>query len=172
MFLALAGWGWGSGALLTGGGQYLLEPNTDNFFVQQNVLLIQEINFSRKFVNRTGTREPTGLEPEPAELDTEPEAAKQELEQIKKMDTDQDGTVTLEEFNANTTSRFQLMDKNSDGNISEDEYLATINKRFERMDLNSDGILQRKELRKALKSKKSKNGKMKEKKQPKPFIKQ
>ena len=94
------------------------------------------------------------------------------FEQIKKIDTDQDGTVTLEEFNANTISRFQLLDKNSDGNISEDEFLATINKRFERMDLNSDGILQRKELRKALKSKKSKNGKMKEKKQPKPFIKQ
>ena len=94
------------------------------------------------------------------------------FEQIKKMDTDQDGTVTLEEFNANTISRFQLMDKNSDGNISEDEFLAPINKRFERMDLNSDGILQRKELRTALKSKKSKNGKMKEKKQPKPFIKQ
>ena len=32
------------------------------------------------------------------------------FEQIKKMDTDQDGTVTLEEFNANTKS-FQLMDK-------------------------------------------------------------
>jgi len=64
------------------------------------------------------------------------------------------------------------MDKNSDGNISEDEFLTPINKRFERMDLNSDGILQRKELRKALKSKKRKNRKMKEKKQPKPFIKQ
>ena len=35
-----------------------------------------------------------------------------------------------------------------------------------------DGILKRKELRKALKYKNIKNGKMKEKKQPKPFIKQ
>ena len=100
-------------------------------------------------------------------------AAPRILDQIKKMDSDRDGSITLEEFNSNSLNRFQLMDTNSDGNISEEEFLAPISARFERMDLNSDGVIQRKELKKALKqSRKKKQGKMKEKKQPKPFIKQ
>ena len=32
------------------------------------------------------------------------------LEQIKKMDTDEDGSITLEEFNSKTLSRFSQMD--------------------------------------------------------------
>ena len=101
-------------------------------------------------------------------------AAPRILDQIKKMDSDRDGSITLEEFNSNSLNRFQLMDTNSDGNISEEEFLAPISARFERMDLNSDGVIQRKELKKALKQsrKNKKQGKVKEKKKPKPFIKQ
>ena len=100
-------------------------------------------------------------------------AAPRILDQIKKMDSDRDGSITLEEFNSNSLDRFVLMDTNSDGNISEKEFLAPISSRFERMDLNSDGVLKKKELKKFLKqSRNKKQDKMKEKKQPKPFIKQ
>ena len=96
------------------------------------------------------------------------------LEQIKKMDLDEDGSITLEEFNLNTLSRFRLMDDNGDGILSEKEFLIPNNSRFEKMDLNSDGILKRKEIRKALMQnrKTRENGSKREKKQPKPFIKQ
>ena len=101
-------------------------------------------------------------------------AAPRILDQIKKMDSDRDGSITLEDFNSNSLNRFQLMDTNSDGNISEEEFLAPTSARFERIDLNSDGVIQRKELKKALKQsrKNKKQGKVKRKKQPKPFIKQ
>tara|TARA_X000000368_G_scaffold63991_1_gene45522 strand:- start:666 stop:1031 length:366 start_codon:yes stop_codon:yes gene_type:complete len=96
------------------------------------------------------------------------------LGQIKKMDTDEDGSITLEEFNTNTLSRFSLMDDNGDGMLSEKEFLTPSSSRFERMDLNSDGILKRKEIKKALKKlrKRGDNSLQGKKKQPKPFIKQ
>ena len=96
------------------------------------------------------------------------------LGQIKKMDTDEDGSITLEEFNTNTLSRFSLMDDNGDGMLSEKEFLTPSSSRFERMDLNSDGVLKRKEIRKALKQLRTRedNSLKGKKKQPKPFIKQ
>ena len=95
------------------------------------------------------------------------------LEQIKKMDIDEDGSITLEEFNSNTLSRFKLMDDNGDGILSKKEFLTPINERFEKMDLNSDGVLKRKEIRKALKKsrKGSKEKGVREKSKSKPFIK-
>ena len=94
--------------------------------------------------------------------------------QIKKMDTDEDGSITLEEFNSKTLSRFSLMDDNGDGMLSEKEFLTPSSSRFERMDLNSDGVLKRKEIRKALKQLRTRedNSLKGKKKQPKPFIKQ
>ena len=66
------------------------------------------------------------------------------------------------------------MDLDSDGSLSKDEFLASSNLRFEKMDLNSDGVLKKTEIRKGLKQarkdKKTNDGR--EKKQPKPFIKQ
>ena len=96
------------------------------------------------------------------------------LGQIKKMDTDEDGSITLEEFNSKTLSRFSLMDDNGDGMLSEKEFLTPSSSRFERMDLNSDGVLKRKEIRKALKQLRTRedNSLKGKKKQPKPFIKQ
>ena len=94
--------------------------------------------------------------------------------QLKEMDIDKDGSISLEEFNSNTLNRFRLMDLDSDGTLSKEEFLASSNLRFGEMDLNSDGILKRREVRKSLKQarKDKKTNDIREKKQPKPFIKQ
>ena len=94
--------------------------------------------------------------------------------QLNEMDIDKDGSISLEEFNSNTLNRFSLMDLDSDGTLSKDEFLASSNLRFERMDLNSDGVLKRREIRKGLKQarKDKRTYDIREKKQPKPFIKQ
>ena len=90
------------------------------------------------------------------------------------IDKDKDGSISLEEFNSNTLNRFSLMDLDSDGTLSKDEFLASSNLRFEKMDLNSDGVLKRREIRKGFKQarKLKKTDDVREKKQPKPFIKQ
>ena len=74
----------------------------------------------------------------------------------------------------NTLNRFSLMDLDSNGTLSKDEFLASSNLRFEKLDLNSDGVLKRREIRKGLKQtrKDKKTNDIREKKQPKPFIKQ
>ena len=70
---------------------------------------------------------------------------------LKEMDSDKDGSISLEEFNSNTLNRFSLMDLDSDGTLTKEEFLASSNLRFEKMDLNSDGVLKRREIRKGLK---------------------
>lgn len=40
---------------------------------------------------------------------------------LKKMDTDNDGRITRDEFTAGTQAHFKRMDKNNDGVITEDE---------------------------------------------------
>ena len=94
--------------------------------------------------------------------------------QFKEMDIDKDGSISLKEFNSNTLNRFRLMDLDSDGTLSKEEFLVASNLRFGEMDLNSDGILKRREIRKSLKKarKDKKTNGVREKKQPKPFIKQ
>ncbi len=93
---------------------------------------------------------------------------------LNEIDIDKDGSISLEEFNSNTLNRYSLMDLDSDGTLSKDEFLASSNLRFEKMDLNSDGILKRREIRKGLRQarKDKKTRGVREKKQPKPFIKQ
>ena len=63
---------------------------------------------------------------------------------------------------------------NSDGTITEAEFLKSISNRFDKMDLNSDEVLKKKEIRKALRKIKKQEKRLqdKQKKQPKPFIKQ
>ena len=94
--------------------------------------------------------------------------------QFKEMDIDKDRSISLKEFNSNTLNRFRLMDLDSDGTLSKDEFLVSSNLRFEKMDLNSDGVLKIREIRKGLKqARKDKNtSDIREKKQPKPFLKQ
>ena len=94
--------------------------------------------------------------------------------QLNEMDIDKDGSISLEEFNSNTLNRFRLMDLDSDGTLSKKEFLASSNLRFGEMDLNADEILTGREIRKILKQarKDKKTNDIREKKQPKPFIKQ
>ena len=94
--------------------------------------------------------------------------------QLNEMDIDKDGSISLEEFNSNTLNRFSLMDLDSDGTLSKEEFLASSNLRFGEMDLNSVGILKRREFRKSIKQakKNKKTSDIREKKQPKPFLKQ
>jgi len=68
-------------------------------------------------------------------------------------DTNKDGKVTLEEFNAAATKRFQRMDKDNDGKITQDEFRAYVQerraehqkKRFEKMDADKDGKISKAE---------------------------
>ena len=94
--------------------------------------------------------------------------------QFKEMDIDKDWSISLKEFNSNTLNRFRLMDLDSDGTLSKEEFLASSNLRFGEMDLNSVGILKRREFRKSIKQakKNKKTSDIREKKQPKPFLKQ
>ena len=94
--------------------------------------------------------------------------------QLNEMDIDKDESISLEEFNSDTLNHFSLMDLDSDGTLSKEEFLSSSNLRFGEMDLNSDGILKRREIRKSLKQarKDKKTNDIREKKQPKPFIKQ
>ncbi len=94
--------------------------------------------------------------------------------QLHEMDIDKDRSISLEEFNSNALNRFSLMDLDSDGTLSKNEFLASSNLWFEKMDLNSDGALETREIRKGLKQarKDKRTYDIREKKQPKPFIKQ
>ena len=102
---------------------------------------------------------------------TQMHASQYLMKQIQKMDIDNNGSITHDEINSNSLARFNLMDANGDGSISQEEFLLPFKIRFEEMDLNSDGVLKRKEIRKALKQNR-KGLKNKQKKEPKPFIKQ
>ena len=86
----------------------------------------------------------------------------------------QNGEITLDEFNLSQLNRFNLIDLNSDGTITEAEFLKSISNRFDKMDLNSDEVLKKKEIRKALRKIKKQEKRLQDnqKKQPKPFIKQ
>ena len=64
-------------------------------------------------------------------------------------DTNQDGTVTIDEFNDSAKARFKRIDSNNDGNVSEDEFRTYIKSRraerkqqhFAKMDTDKDGQL-------------------------------
>lgn len=46
-----------------------------------------------------------------------------EMEQFKKLDTDQSGTINMEEAEAGGVTEFAKADKNSDGELDMDEYV-------------------------------------------------
>jgi Ca2+-binding EF-hand superfamily protein len=97
-----------------------------------------------------------------------------DLNRIKQMDSNENGEISYEEFNASALDRFTLLDTNGDGIVTGEEFMNPILEQFKNMDLNTDAVLSKKEIRKALKKmRKEKKTKMiEEKKQPQPFIKQ
>ena len=65
-----------------------------------------------------------------------------------KLDRDHDGTVTGRELRGRLSAReFAAADADKDGTISKDEYLAVVEQRFKAADTDNDGTLTRRELR-------------------------
>jgi Ca2+-binding EF-hand superfamily protein len=67
---------------------------------------------------------------------------------FNKLDRDRDGTLTARELRGRLSAReFTAADTDKDGTLSKDEYLAVIEQRFKAADTDNDGTLTRRELR-------------------------
>ena len=76
------------------------------------------------------------------------EAKKAARDMFNKLDRDQDGTLSRRELRGVLTAReFAAADTDKDGTISKDEYLAVVEQRFKAADTDNDGTLTVKELR-------------------------
>ena len=65
-----------------------------------------------------------------------------------KLDRDHDGTLTARELRGRLSAReFTAADTDKDGTLSKDEYLAVVERRFKAADTDNDGTLSRRELR-------------------------
>ncbi len=69
---------------------------------------------------------------------------------FEELDTNKDGTVTVQEFEAGALARWTAADTNQDGKVTADEFQAAhqahAQERFASKDSNGDGLLQRSEL--------------------------
>jgi Ca2+-binding EF-hand superfamily protein len=76
------------------------------------------------------------------------EAKKAAEAMFDKLDRDHDGTLTGRELRGRLSAKeFAAADTDKDGTISKDEYLAVVERRFKAADTNNDGTLTRQELR-------------------------
>jgi len=76
------------------------------------------------------------------------EAKKAAEVMFDKLDRDHDGTLTRRELRSTLSAReFAAADIDKDGTISKDEYLAVVEQRFKAADLDNDGTLTRQELK-------------------------
>ena len=76
------------------------------------------------------------------------EAKKAAEVMFDKLDRDHDGTLTRRELRGRLSAReFAAADANKDGTISKDEYLAVVEQRFKLADTDNDGTLTPRELR-------------------------
>jgi hypothetical protein len=91
----------------------------------------------------------TGKSGPVARLDTDNDGTV-DLEEAKKaagalfdkLDTDKDGTLDLKELKGRVTPReFRAADPDNDGTLSKDEYLALVEKRFKAADPDNDGTV-------------------------------
>src|SRR5262250_961529 len=65
-----------------------------------------------------------------------------------KLDRDHDGTLTERELRGRLSAReFTAADADKDGTLSKDEYLSVVEQRFKAADTDNDGTLTRRELR-------------------------
>ena len=70
------------------------------------------------------------------------EAKKAASELFDKLDTDKDGTLDFKELNGRLTHKeFTAADPDNDGTLSKDEYLAVVEKRFKAADPDNDGTV-------------------------------
>ncbi len=87
----------------------------------------------------------------------------------QKADTNQDGEVSLAEFNTQRNARFAAIDTNADGRLSMDERKThkqakkqeRADKKFSRLDANADGVISRAEFDAGADKRTSKHAKMK-----------
>ena len=78
------------------------------------------------------------------------EAKKAASELFDKLDTDKDGTLDFKELNGRLTHKeFTAADPDNDGTLSKDEYLAVVEKRFKAADPDNDGTVSAAELKTA-----------------------
>ena len=66
--------------------------------------------------------------------------------QAQKLDTNDDGAISLDELTARQNRRFDRLDCDKDGMIEKREYSARMIAMFHRMDRNGDGMLRGDEL--------------------------
>ena len=66
--------------------------------------------------------------------------------QAQKLDTNDDGAISLNELTARQDRRFTNLDRNENGTIEKHEFNARLVNMFHRMDHNGDGVLQSDEL--------------------------
>jgi Ca2+-binding EF-hand superfamily protein len=76
------------------------------------------------------------------------EAKKAADAMFDKLDRDHDGTLTRRELRGRLSAReFAAADADKDDTLSKDEYLAVVERRFKAADTDNDGTLTRRELR-------------------------
>ena len=64
----------------------------------------------------------------------------------QKLDTNDDGAISLDELTARQDRRFAKLDRDANGTIEKNEFNARLITMFHRMDRNGDGVLQGDEL--------------------------
>ena len=64
----------------------------------------------------------------------------------QKLDTNDDGAISLDELTARQDRRFSKLDHNDNGMIEKHEFNARLIAMFQRMDRNGDGVLRGDEL--------------------------
>ena len=77
---------------------------------------------------------------------TAPLAAQAKMADMKMIDPDSDGTVSLDEAKAAAEQKFAAMDPDKDGTIDKAEYMTLVEAAFKKADTDSDGMLDKKEL--------------------------
>jgi Ca2+-binding EF-hand superfamily protein len=81
-----------------------------------------------------------------ASADMKSDRTKKSMMYAKKLDTNTDGAISLDELTARQSRRFAKIDQNSNGLIDKDEFNARLVAMFTRMDRNGDGLLRDDEL--------------------------
>ena len=81
-----------------------------------------------------------------ANAEIKPDRTKKSMMYAKKLDTNADGAISLDELTNRQDKRFAKIDQNSNGLIDKDEFNARLVAMFTRMDRNGDGLLRDDEL--------------------------
>ena len=81
-----------------------------------------------------------------ASADMKSDRTKKSMMYAKKLDTNADGAISLDELTARQDRRFARIDQNNNGLIDKDEFNSRLVAMFTRMDQNGDDLLRNDEL--------------------------